>query len=96
MLALWRQVLADALGIEVGFALGREGSSFGAALLGMCALGLIADLETAAELVTIDCVHRPNAVAASTYRSLLPVFRDLYGALAPTSRALSAIGATTA
>ena len=38
---LWRQMLADVLGMDVGFPAGHEGSSFGAALLGMQALGLL-------------------------------------------------------
>ena len=37
--ALWRQMLADVLGLEIGFPAAREGTSFGAALLGMRALG---------------------------------------------------------
>ena len=39
--ALWRQMLADALGMPIGFAAGHEGSAFGAALLGMEALELV-------------------------------------------------------
>ena len=38
---LWRQILADTLGLDVRFPAGHEGSGFGAALLGMHALGLV-------------------------------------------------------
>ena len=43
--ALWRQMLADALGMPIGFAAGHEGSAFGAALLGMEALGLVEGID---------------------------------------------------
>jgi gluconokinase len=85
---LWRQMLADALGMEIQFPAGHEGSSFGAALLGMQALGLIKSVELAAELVTIDDVVRPDPAAAAIYASLLPVFSELYEALLPTFTSL--------
>ena len=49
--ALWRQMLADALGMPIGFAAGHEGSAFGAALLAMDALGLVEGIDRAAQLV---------------------------------------------
>jgi len=85
---LWRQMLADALGMEIQFPAGHEGSSFGAALLGMQALGLIESVEVAADLVTIEDVVRPDPAAAALYASLLPVFSGLYDALLPTYTAL--------
>jgi gluconokinase len=81
-------MLADALGMPVGFPRGHEGSAFGAALLGMEALGLVGSIELAAELVAIDEVVAPNADAAATYADLLPAFAGLYDALGPTFRAL--------
>jgi gluconokinase len=86
--ALWRQMLADALGMPVGFPGGHEGSAFGAALLGMDALGLVGGIERAAELVTVDEVVEPDAGAAEVYADLLPTFASLYEALAPAFRAL--------
>jgi sugar (pentulose or hexulose) kinase len=44
---LWRQMLADALGMPIGFPAGHEGSAFGAALLAMDALGLVDGIERA-------------------------------------------------
>ncbi|PWR06236.1 carbohydrate kinase [Micromonospora acroterricola] len=81
---LWRQMLADVLGLPVSFPAGREGSSFGAALLGMQALGLIPSIDVAADLVRIEETVRPDAAAAATYASLLPLFAELYDALVPT------------
>lgn len=85
---LWRQILTDALGMEVGFPAGHEGSGFGAALLGMEALGLVESIERAAELVAIEERLRPDAEAAACYAELLPVFASLYDALAPAFRRL--------
>ncbi|MFG3703953.1 gluconokinase [Micromonospora sp. NPDC047670] len=85
---LWRQMLADVLGMPVGFPAGREGSSFGAALLGMEALGLVASIDVAADLVHIEQTARPAPAAAATYAGLLPLFSELYAALVPTFTSL--------
>jgi gluconokinase len=85
---LWRQMLADALGMPVAFAEAREGSAFGAAIVGMEALGLVDTIEVAADLVTIREVVEPDPDAAATYARLLPVFGDLYDALTPAFLAL--------
>lgn len=85
---LWRQLLADALGLPIGFPAGYEGSSFGAALLGMSALGLVDGLERAAELVRIDAVVEPDPAAAAVYAELRPAFAGLADALGPTFAAL--------
>ncbi|WP_405092595.1 gluconokinase [Micromonospora sp. NBC_01392] len=85
---LWRQILADALGMPVRFPAGHEGSGFGAALLGMQALGLIPSVEVAADLVRIEETVRPDPAAAATYAALLPLFSELYDALVPTFASL--------
>jgi len=86
--ALWRQMLADALGMAIGFAAGHEGSAFGAALLGMEALGLVDGIDRAAELVDIEDVLEPDPAAAAVYADLRPTFASLYEALLPAFRAL--------
>jgi gluconokinase len=85
---LWRQILADALGVEIGFPAGHEGSAFGAALLGMQALGLVESIDVAADLVRIDDVVEPDADAAAVYAEALPTFAGLYDALEPAFGAL--------
>jgi gluconokinase len=89
---LWRQLLADVLGMPVGFPEGHEGSSFGAALVGMEALGVIPSIDVAADLVQVRSTVRPDAATAATYASLQPVFADLYHALVPTYTALRRLG----
>jgi gluconokinase len=85
---LWRQILADTLGMDVQFPAGHEGSGFGAALLGMQALGLVDSIDVAADLVRIEDTVRPQAAAAGVYAALRPVFAELYDALVPTYRSL--------
>ena len=89
---LWRQMLADVLDMEIQFPAGHEGSSFGAALLGMQALGFIESVDVAADLVKIADTVRPRPAAAAVYRSLQPVFADLYQALVPTFESLRRLG----
>jgi gluconokinase len=86
--ALWRQMLADALGMPIGFPAGHQGSAFGAALLGMDALGLVDGIDRAADLVGIDEIVEPEPAAAAVYAELLPTFASLYDALGPTFRTL--------
>jgi gluconokinase len=81
--ALWRQMLCDALGQPVGFPEGHQGSGFGAALLGMEALGVIPSFDRAAELIAIDEVREPDAEAAAIYAAMAPIFDGLYDALGP-------------
>jgi gluconokinase len=69
--------------MEISFPSGHEGSSYGAALIGMEALGLIESIEVAAERMTIESVVAPEAGAVATYSALLPVFAALYDALVP-------------
>ncbi|SBT54855.1 gluconokinase [Micromonospora narathiwatensis] len=85
---LWRQILADVLGMPVRFPAGHQGSGFGAALLGMEAIGLIPSIEVAADLVRIDDTVRPDPASAATYAALLPLFAELYDALVPTYTSL--------
>jgi gluconokinase len=80
----WRQLLADVLGVPVRFPKSREGSAFGAALLGMQALGLVGSIDLAADLVEVESTLEPDAGSAELYRQLQPVFSHLFDALAPT------------
>jgi gluconokinase len=86
--ALWRQLLCDALGQDVGFPEGHQGSGFGAALLGMEALGVIESFDRAAELIAVDETRTPDPAARDMYASMLPVFDALYDALGPAFAAL--------
>ena len=65
---LWRQMLADALGMPIGFPAGHEGSAFGAALLAMDgARAGRRHRPSPRELVEIEDVVEPEAGAAGVY-----------------------------
>ena len=66
---LWRQMLADVLGMPIGFPAGDQGSAFGAALVGLEALGMISSIEVAADLLD-------SATAASPTRPPPPATRS--------------------
>jgi gluconokinase len=74
--------------MEIDFPHGHEGSAFGAALLGMEALGEAGSIGRAAELVTIESRVRPDPEAAELYARRLETFAALYDALVPAFRDL--------
>jgi gluconokinase len=78
---LWRQVLADALDLDIAFPAGPEGSAFGAALLGFQALGHGDAFARAAQLVTPTERCPPDPAAAALYAERLPRFAALADAL---------------
>jgi gluconokinase len=69
--SFWRQLLADVLGRPIGFPANHEGSGFGAALLGLQAIGAIESLDAAADMVQIAEVVQPDPPAAARYREIL-------------------------
>jgi gluconokinase len=79
--AAWRRMLADVLGTAIGFPTVHEGSAFGAALLGMEALGLVESIDVAAGLVEVDEVIAPDPAAAAVYAEQRPTFVAVADAL---------------
>jgi gluconokinase len=88
-----RQLLTDVLGRDVGFASASQGSAFGAALLGMQAVGLVASLEVAGDLVPVEEWRQADAAVAELYRAQRQIFDGVYQALEPAYRALHTLGA---
>jgi gluconokinase len=82
--ALWRRILAGAFARPVGFASSPEGSSLGAALLGMATIGMLDSLDRAADLVQVTHQERPDPGESAAYARLLPIFDDAYEALVTT------------
>lgn len=70
---LWRQMLADVLAMEVGFASGGQASARGAVMLGFEALGI----ENRLGDVAIERTHRPDPAAAAAYAAARPAFARL-------------------
>ena len=79
-----RQLLTDVVGRAIGFRTASDGSAFGAALLGMEALGLVDSVDVAADLVPVVETLDPDEAAAATYRRQRAVFDSLFDTLAPT------------
>jgi gluconokinase len=92
---LWRQMLTDALGVDVRFPAGTEGSSRGAALLALVGLGLVDGIDTAGEGIPVAEVRHPDPDAGAVYAELLPVFESVHEALSPLFGRLRHLGALT-
>jgi len=87
--ALWRQIMADVFGREILFPEGVEGSSLGAAMLGMKAVGEIETLDDAKGMVGVSHRHRPDEADSDAYEGLMEVFVRLYDRLEPEFEALN-------
>lgn len=73
---LWRQILADALEVEiVKTNVGQEAGSLGAAAVAAVACGLWQDFQRITDAHQIQTITRPKASNVGVYRQLLPIFR---------------------
>ncbi|HYP29654.1 MAG TPA: xylulokinase [Blastocatellia bacterium] len=92
--ALWRQILADILSVELAVVNTTEGAAFGAALLAGTGSGAWKDVETAcSETVKITGRVSPDARDEDMYLRMYDRYRSLYPALTPTFKGLSSIEA---
>ena len=74
---LWRQILADALEVDVVKThVGQEAGALGAAAVGAVACGLWDDFARIAEVHQVEGVAQPNPENVGAYRQLLPIFRQ--------------------
>ena len=83
--ALWRKIVASALGLPMVTVNSTEGAAYGAALLGGVGAGAWPTVEAACD-ATIAVTGRDEPVAdwAKAYEALYPHYRALYAALKPT------------
>lgn len=81
---LWRQIIADVLGVELVTTSAQEGPAFGAALLAGVASGIYASVPQACD-ATVQVVERtrPRPDEERVYAGLYEQFRALYPALKP-------------
>jgi len=81
---LWRQILADVLGVQLVTTTAEEGPAFGAALLAGVASGVYASVSQACE-ITVRVVDstEPRPELESVYTSAYEKYRALYLALKP-------------
>lgn len=90
---LWRQMLADVFDRAVTIPETYESSCFGAAVLGLYALGRISNLERVSDMIGETHRHRPIPENVKRYQKVLPLyiqllenFAPLYGDIAQATR----------
>lgn len=81
---LWRQIIADVLGVELVTTNATEGPAFGAALLAGVASGVYNSVQQACDQ-TVHVVERTEPLPAhrSAYDQAYEIYRALYPALKP-------------
>ena len=81
---LWRQILADALGLPILLpALTAEATSLGAAIAGGVGVGLYPDFGSAARLIPARAAEQPDPRTAARYDALISIYAETYRALEP-------------
>ncbi len=74
---MWRQMLADVFDRHVIVPESIESSCFGAAMLGLFAIGEMQSLDEVAALIGATHKHVPDPSAAAVYARLAPIFAAL-------------------
>jgi xylulokinase len=87
--ALWRQILADVLGVELVTVNTTEGAAYGAALLAGVGAGLFDDVVSACEAMIQVTGRTAPSDAAAIYPAYYERYRALYPALAGEFRAIA-------
>jgi xylulokinase len=93
--ALWRDIVASALQIELQTPDVTEGAAYGAALLAGVGVGAWPDVETATSRLVLRETTAPRAADAIRYDALYAQYHALYATLAPTMHALSSFSTPT-
>jgi len=89
--ALWRQIMADVLDVELVTVNTTEGAAFGAALLAGVGCGMFATVQAATDqTIQITGQTLPGS-AAQIYPEYYTVYRDLYPALAQEFRKINSV-----
>jgi xylulokinase len=89
---LWRQILADVLGVELVTLNTTEGAAFGAALLAGVGIGVWPDVDSAcAETISVTESIAPDVKQLDRYAQMYPEYQSLYPALKETSHKLALI-----
>jgi xylulokinase len=89
---LWRQILADVLGLPVRRVVAEEGPAYGAALLAGCAVGVWSNVAESAALVRLRPERdTPDRASVRAYAEYGAVYRELYPALRGAMGRLTAL-----
>ncbi|HEX6254276.1 MAG TPA: gluconokinase [Euzebyales bacterium] len=84
---VWLRIVAGVLDVPIEVPAVTEATAFGAAILGMAALGLVDDLDVATDMVTVASTHQPDdrdayAAAHRRYAELVDVLGEPFDRLA--------------
>jgi xylulokinase len=83
--ALWRQILASVLGVDLATVNTTEGAAYGVALLAGVGVGAWPDVPSACRaVVQVTGSTRPDAAQQDAYRRAYPIYRELYPSLKPS------------
>jgi xylulokinase len=86
---LWRQIMADVLGVELATVNTTEGAAYGAALLAGVGAGVYENVPAACD-ATIQITGRTSPTQATrVYQDYYPHYCALYPALAPEYKAMA-------
>ncbi|HST03250.1 MAG TPA: xylulokinase [Chloroflexia bacterium] len=89
---LWRQILADVLGVELATVTTTEGAAYGAALLAGAGVGAWPDVASACgATVQPGTYATPDQRTGAVYEDLYARYRELYPALRATNDALATL-----
>ena len=81
--ALWRQILADVLGVPIAEGGEQAGTALGSAFLAALGTGGAKDFREITNWVAIHSITTPNPTAMERYSRLYPVYASLYEKLRP-------------
>jgi xylulokinase len=86
---VWRQIMADVLGVELVTVNTTEGAAYGAALLASVGAGAFKSVAAACEAAIQVTGRTTPSPAMEKYQQIYPRYRALYPALKATFEALS-------
>jgi len=87
--ALWREILASTLNMELDLPAVTEGAAYGAALLAGVGAGAWPDVAAATSALRMGGQSSPVAADVARYDTMYAHYHALYATLAPTMHALS-------
>ncbi|MDR3564166.1 MAG: gluconokinase [Negativicutes bacterium] len=91
---LWVQIMADVFGRIISVPGEPEGSAFGAAVLGMFALGMIGDIKEVTNFINIKKRYYPIEANHERYRQLYAIYERIYWNLQQEFTAIAEIQRT--
>ena len=88
---LWVQIMADVFGRVITVPGEPEGSAFGAAILGMYALGIISDIKEVNNFINIKERYQPDMENHQLYQELYAIYERVYWNLQNEFEAIASI-----